>query len=242
MPGSESSCPESQLGHPQLLALCIYPDATQAVPVTLDVGQSASLSPRKHGVFSGPLLPAPAPLRFPKHRVLLQLGGPAPERRNAARVVGKEGLQLSWWGATAGIWGQRPVALRIQPSPKRTSPGICNGHCIKSAPGTKSGEPYSESSLELSFCKTEALPAPQCLSQKTRTSKDGGPGEGVAGGLYSSPWYCGTEHDTNAEELKSKSLRNCGASTTDQTRVREKCGCFLYFLQISEPQSVGAEG
>ena len=98
MPGSESSCPESQLGHPQLLALCIYPDATQAVPVTLDVGQSASLSPRKHGVFSGPLLPAPAPLRFPKHRVLLQRGGPAPERRNAAGVVGKDGLQLSWWG------------------------------------------------------------------------------------------------------------------------------------------------
>ena len=110
MPGSESSCPESQLGHPQLLALCISPDATQAVPVTLDVGQSASLSPRKHGVLSSPLLPRPAPLPSPKHRVLLQWGGPAPERRNAG--VGEEGLQLSWWGATAGIWGQRPVALR----------------------------------------------------------------------------------------------------------------------------------
>lgn len=83
---------------------------------------------------------------------------------------------------------------------------------------------------------------PSVSLKKRGLARTGDRERGWRGGLYSSPWYCGTEHDTNAEELKSKSLRNCGASTTDQTRVREKCGCFLYFLQISEPQSVGAEG
>lgn len=55
------------------------------------------------------------------------------------------------------------------------------GHWIKSAPGTESGEPYNESSLELSFCKTEALPAPQCLTKRV-TNKDGNRGEGGGAG------------------------------------------------------------
>ena len=117
--------------------------------VTPDVGQTASPSPRKHGDLSGPLLSAPVSPPSPAHRVLLQRGGPALARRNAAGVVGKEGLRLSWWGAPAGIRGQ---ASGTESSPPRREPrqafAVDTG---LNAPGTNSGEPYSESSLELWF-------------------------------------------------------------------------------------------
>ena len=71
--------------------------------VTPDVGQTASPSPRKHGDLSGPLLSAPVSPPSPAHRVLLPRGGPALARRNAAGVVGKEGLWLSWWGAPGRV-------------------------------------------------------------------------------------------------------------------------------------------
>ena len=90
------NCPRSNAGvriqsrapecHAQLLVPRLFLDATQAIPRDpSDVGEMASLSPSKRGVLGLPLLPAQAcasvPIPSPKHRVLLQRGGPAPERR-----------------------------------------------------------------------------------------------------------------------------------------------------------------
>lgn len=87
----QSRAPEC---HAELLVPHLFLDATQAIPRDpSDVGEMASLSPSKRGVLGLPLLPAQAcasiPLPSPKHRVLLQRGGPAPERSGGGEGEGQ---------------------------------------------------------------------------------------------------------------------------------------------------------
>ena len=72
------------------------------------------------------------------------------------------------------------------------------------------------------FCNTEAPPAPQCLTRRG-LARTGHRGRGRGWGVQWPLVPCNGARQ-NAEALRFKSPRNGGASTTDQTRVREKCG------------------